>query len=127
MPGGATRFCRSDHMRSKINARAMTDAKISGHMGHPAAWMIDHTERTLSKRSVNSSVYPVIRQGDYAAKVATPWCAARFHISHEPTGRLQTRPVVETSLGVPLALAAPAPIDKRRRQGGAGENDDPGD
>jgi len=37
MPGGATTLCRSDHIRSRISASAMIDAKISGQIGQPAA------------------------------------------------------------------------------------------
>jgi hypothetical protein len=42
-PGGATMLCRSDQSRSRIKASAMMDAKISGQIGQPAAWMSDHT------------------------------------------------------------------------------------
>jgi hypothetical protein len=38
-------FCRNDHMRSKISYSATTEAKISGQIGQPAAWMIDHTSK----------------------------------------------------------------------------------
>jgi hypothetical protein len=38
-------FCRNDHMRSKISDSAITEAKISGQIGQPAAWMIDHTSK----------------------------------------------------------------------------------
>jgi hypothetical protein len=43
MPDGATTLWRSDHIRSNISASAITDANISGQIGQPAAWMIDHT------------------------------------------------------------------------------------
>ena len=43
MPCGATMLCRKDHMRSNIRESATIDAKISGQIGQPAAWMIDHT------------------------------------------------------------------------------------
>jgi hypothetical protein len=36
-------LCRSDQSRSRIKASAMMDAKISGQIGQPAAWMSDHT------------------------------------------------------------------------------------
>src|SRR5438552_360469 len=50
MPTGATTLWRNDHSRSRISAKAMTDAKISGQIGQPAAWMIDHTTRVLRRR-----------------------------------------------------------------------------
>ena len=42
-PAGATTDCRSDHRRSNISASATMDAKISGQIGQPAAWIRDHT------------------------------------------------------------------------------------
>jgi hypothetical protein len=43
MPAGATMLWRSEYSRSKINASATTDAMMSGQIGHPAAWIMDHT------------------------------------------------------------------------------------
>ncbi len=40
---GATTDWRSDHRRSKMSASAMIEARISGQIGQPAAWMMDHT------------------------------------------------------------------------------------
>ena len=39
-------FWRSDHMRSPMMARAMTEQSMSGQIGQPAASMIENT-RTL--------------------------------------------------------------------------------
>ena len=36
-PAGATALCRSDHSRSKMSARAMTEAMIRSQIGQPAA------------------------------------------------------------------------------------------
>src|SRR6516225_5422909 len=69
MPGGATTICLSDHMRSKMSARAITDARIRGQIGQPAACMIDHTDfhsRRLAAQGVHSSVATAIRQGEAA-------------------------------------------------------------
>jgi len=40
----------------------MTDAKIKGQIGQPAAWMIDHTTCVSSMQSVHSSLVAVVRQ-----------------------------------------------------------------
>src|SRR6185312_15225304 len=61
--GGATTLLRSDHRRSRISASAMTEAKISGQIGQPAAWTMDHTVNALRyEKCPQCSVAPPIRQ-----------------------------------------------------------------
>ena len=59
-------FCRNDHMRSKISDSAITEAKISGQIGQPAAWMIDHTSKDSTWGKRDSSVATTIRQAELA-------------------------------------------------------------
>ena len=44
-----TTFCRSDHMRSPMIASAMTEHRISGQIGHPAASMMENTPAAPQK------------------------------------------------------------------------------
>ena len=74
-PAGATTLRRSDHKRSKISARAMTEARISGQIGHPAAWMMDHTVRRPSVENCRQcSVGPANPQGNARRCAHTQRC-----------------------------------------------------
>ncbi len=53
---GATTLWRSDHRRSKMSASATIDAMISGQIGQPAAWMMDHTLGVAPERKNAGSV-----------------------------------------------------------------------
>ena len=66
MFAGATTLWRSDHRRSKMSASATIDAMISGQIGQPAAWMMDHTLEVapLCEKRRKRSLMPPIRQGE---------------------------------------------------------------
>ncbi len=68
-----TAACRNDHMRSPMIASAMTEHRISGQIGHPAASMMDNTYRSekvgltlVGARSVSASKAQVTRHQNEA-------------------------------------------------------------
>jgi hypothetical protein len=44
-----TTLYRKDQVRSTMTARATTEQSMSGHIGHPAAWMMDNKKGTPEK------------------------------------------------------------------------------